>query len=119
MTIANYIIYTLIFLLTPAGVVWLCRRYAWLEKLGPIMVLYAIGIILGNMPFVPEGIATLQDILPNVMIPLAIPMMLFGCNFTRKEMPLRQCSCMGMCRGLFEAGRTTDWRPRSVPAISR
>lgn len=89
MTIANYIIYTLIFLLTPAGVVWLCRRYAWLEKLGPIMVLYAIGIILGNMPFVPEGIATLQDILPNVMIPLAIPMMLFGCTFTRKEMPLQ------------------------------
>lgn len=89
MSIANYIIYTLIFLLTPAGVVWLCRRYAWLEKLGPIMVLYAIGIILGNMPFVPEGIATLQDILPNVMIPLAIPMMLFGCTFTRKEMPLQ------------------------------
>ena len=89
MSIANYIIYTLIFLLTPAGVVWLCRRFSWLEKLGPIMVLYAIGIILGNMPFVPDGIATLQDILPNVMIPLAIPMMLFGCTFTRKEMPLQ------------------------------
>ena len=89
MSIANYIIYTLIFLLTPAGVVWLCRRFSWLEKLGPIMVLYAIGIVLGNMPFVPEGIATLQDILPNVMIPLAIPMMLFGCTFTRKEMPLQ------------------------------
>ena len=89
MTILSYIIYTLIFLLTPAGVIWLCRRVSLLGKLGPIMVLYAIGMLIGNMPFVPDNIATIQDIIPNVMIPLAIPMMLFGCTFTRKEMPLQ------------------------------
>jgi uncharacterized membrane protein len=53
------------------------------------MVLYAIGMILGNLPFVPNEITTLQEIIPNIMVPLAIPMMLFGCVFTRKEARLQ------------------------------
>ena len=89
MTIFNYIILTLIFCITPAGVVWLCRRVPLLGKIGPIMVLYAVGMILGNLPFIPSEITTLQELLPNVMVPLAIPMMLFGCVFTRKEARLQ------------------------------
>lgn len=89
MAIINYIILAAIFCITPAGVIWLCRRYTLLGKLGPIMVLYAIGMIVGNLPFIPEQITTLQDILPNVMIPLAIPMMLYGCSFSRGEAGLQ------------------------------
>lgn len=89
MTILYYIILTLIFCITPAGVVWLCRRVQLLGKIGPIMVLYAIGMILGNLPFIPSEIATLQELLPNIMVPLAIPMMLFGCVFSRKEARLQ------------------------------
>lgn len=77
---------TIIFCLTPAGVIWLCRRVPLLGKLGPIMVLYAVGMIFGNMPFIPSSIASVQDLLPNILIPLAIPMMLFGCTFSRGEM---------------------------------
>ncbi|MBQ6571594.1 MAG: DUF819 family protein [Alistipes sp.] len=79
-----------IFFIVPAGVVWLCRRYRPLEQLGPIMVLYAIGMVIGNLPFIPTEIATLQEFLPNVLIPLAIPMMLYGCTFSRGEARL-QC----------------------------
>ena len=61
MTIFEYIIYTLFFCLAPAGVIWACRRYKVLEKIGPIMVLYAIGMIVGNLPFLPEGLKVLQD----------------------------------------------------------
>lgn len=89
MSILYYLIYGAIFLITPAGVLWLCRRYSLLGKLGPIMVLYAIGMLIGNLPFNPPQIATLQDILPNIMIPLAIPMMLFGCSFSRNEAGLQ------------------------------
>lgn len=77
---------TIIFCLTPAGVIWLCRRVPLLGKLGPIMVLYAVGMIFGNLPFIPSSIASVQDLLPNILIPLAIPMMLFGCTFSRGEM---------------------------------
>ena len=83
------ILITIIFCLTPAGVVWLCRRVPLLGKLGPIMVLYAVGMIFGNLPFIPSSIASVQDLLPNILIPLAIPMMLFGCTFSRNEMRLQ------------------------------
>lgn len=89
MTIFYYTLLTLIFCLTPAGVIWLCRRFPLLNKIGPIMILYGIGMLIGNFPMVPAEIKTLQDILPNVMIPLAIPMMLFGCTFTRKDAGLQ------------------------------
>ena len=89
MTILIYILLTLVFCITPAGVIWLCRRYPMLNKLGPIMILYAIGMVMGNLPHLPVEIAQVQDILPNVMIPLAIPMMLFGCNFSFREARLQ------------------------------
>lgn len=66
------------------------QKVPLLGKLGPIMVLYAVGMLFGNMPFVPAEIKTVQDLLPNVLIPLAIPMMLFGCTFSRHEARL-QC----------------------------
>ena len=89
MEIFNYILLTAIFCITPAGVIWLCRRYSVLGKIGPIMVLYAIGMVIGNLPFIPKEITALQDLLPNVMIPLAIPMMLYCCNFSRSEARLQ------------------------------
>lgn len=89
MTLVEYIIYTLFFCVAPAGVIWACQRYKVLGKIGPIMVLYAIGMVIGNLPFLPEGIKSLQDMIPNVMIPLAIPMMLFGCHFSSREAGLQ------------------------------
>ena len=79
----------LLLCVTPAGVIWLCRRVPVLGKLGPIMVLYAIGMIIGNLPFIPVEMKAVQDLLPNVVVPLAIPMMLFGCVFSRREARLQ------------------------------
>ena len=94
MQIFNYIILSAIFCLTPAVVLWLCRRIPLLGKVGPIMVLYAIGMIIGNLPFIPAEIKPLQEIIPNIMVPLAIPMMLFGCSFSRKELRLQIKLCV-------------------------
>ena len=84
-----YILLTALFCLIPAGVIWLCRKYPFLDTIGPIMILYAIGIVIGNLPFMPAELKVLQDMIPNIVIPLAIPMMLFGCVFTSKEMGLQ------------------------------
>ena len=53
------------------------------------MMLYAIGMVIGNLPGLPAEMKVLQEMIPNVVIPLAIPMMLFGCVFSRKEMGLQ------------------------------
>ena len=101
MSIVNYILLLAIYCLTPAVVIWLCRKYSWLGKLGPIMVLYAIGMTIGNLPYNPPEMAVLQDLLPNIAVPLAIPMMLFGCTFSRKELRLQVKLCAS---GFLSAG---------------
>ena len=78
------ILTVLFFLLIPAGVLWLCRRLPWLDKIGPVLTLYIIGIIFGNL-FHPSGMAGIQEILSSAMVPLAIPLMLFSCTFRRSE----------------------------------
>ena len=88
MAIFNYLWLTAMFCVVPAGVLWLCRKYSWLDKIGPVMILYAIGLVIANIPM-PAEIAKLQGIIPTVMIPLAIPMMLFGCTFKTSEVALQ------------------------------
>ena len=93
MVIFNYTLTTLIFVLAPALALWLCRRFSILDKIGPIMILYAFGIILGNIPWKPAEMPIMQELATSITVPLAIPMMLFGCRFTLSEasQQLRVC----------------------------
>lgn len=72
------------FLLCPACVLWLCRRFPLLDKIGPVLILYIMGIIFGNL-FHPSGMADVQDVLSSATVPLAIPLMLFSCTFQRSK----------------------------------
>ena len=78
------ILLILSYLLAPAGVMWLCRKVSWLGKIGPVLVLYILGIILGNV-WHPTGMAAIQEVLSSAAVPLAIPLMLFGCTFRKGE----------------------------------
>lgn len=72
------------FCIIPAGVILLCRKISILGKIGPILLLYLIGLLIGNIGIIPDQLPTVQDIMSNATVPLAIPLMLFGCTF-RKE----------------------------------
>ena len=78
------ILVILFFLLSPACVLWLCRRIPVLDKIGPVLILYIIGIIFGNI-FHPSGMAGIQEVLSSATVPLAIPLMLFSCTFQRSK----------------------------------
>ena len=78
------ILVILFFLLSPACVLWLCRRFPVLDKIGPVLILYIVGIIFGNL-FHPSGMADVQDVLSSATVPLAIPLMLFSCTFQRSK----------------------------------
>lgn len=79
---AGTILITLFFLLAPAGVLRLCRHYPAFGKVGPVLILYVLGILVGNL-FHPAGMARIQQALSSAMVPLAIPLMLFSCTFHR------------------------------------
>jgi uncharacterized membrane protein len=72
-----------IYVLTPAAVLWLCRKMPLLNKIGPVLLLYLCGLILGNSGLISEDTFKLQDLLVTIIIPLAIPLMLFSSNFLK------------------------------------
>lgn len=109
------VIYTLIFLLAPAAVLWICKRVSILGKIGPVLTLYILGIIMGNICH-PEGLPQVQDVLSSAAVPLAIPLMLFGCTFQKggtKSQILALLSgiiavMISVAAGYFVVGRSLD-----------
>ena len=80
----NLIILAVAFCTIPAGVLWLCRKIPALGKIGPVLILYLIGLIIGNIGIMPGQLPMIQDIMSNATVPLAIPLMLFGCTFSKE-----------------------------------
>lgn len=78
-----------IYLISPILIAWAFPRWKPLQKIGSVITAYAIGIIMALTGFVmfPEGsgeaatVSKLQTIIQSVAVPLAIPLMLFNCDF--------------------------------------
>ncbi|MBR2606855.1 MAG: DUF819 family protein [Bacteroidaceae bacterium] len=75
------ILIIILYLIAPAVVLRACRKIKTLNKIDPILILYILGVIVANTHIVPADCRGIQKTIQDVMIPLAIPMMLFGCNF--------------------------------------
>ena len=80
------ILLVLIFCLSPAFVLWLCKKVPFFGKIGPILILYILGVIIGNLPWINDGNYPLKETLTNALIPMALPMMLFACALTRNSL---------------------------------
>lgn len=92
---ALIILWVLFYLLFPALVIKLCEKVSFFSKIGTILTLYFIGVIVGNLLIFPfPKMATelygIQDLLTSLTIPLAMPLILFSCNF--KHLPIRSAS---------------------------
>lgn len=80
----------LLFVLMPALVLFLCRKVKWVGKLGPVLTLYILGVLVGNIGNIfgvelPESTSGIQNILSTVTVPFAIPLMLLGCTFSKGD----------------------------------
>ena len=83
-----YIIIAL-YILVPVLIIECFKRWTWMQKIGTVVAAYAIGIIFaltGFVHFEPGTAAAisfgkLQSTIMSVAVPLAIPLMLFNCDF--------------------------------------
>jgi uncharacterized membrane protein len=67
------------YLLFPALAIWLAgRKIAFIHKIGPVVLCYAVGLILGNTGILPASAGAVQDTLNTVAIPLALPLLFFS-----------------------------------------
>lgn len=102
-------IWIIFYLLMPAAVVHLCRKVPFLGKIGAILVLYILGILTANLLVFPfegagEKLYPLQDALTSVTIPLALPLILFACDF--RGWPVRK-ALVSLLIGLFAVATVT------------
>lgn len=115
------LILLVVFYLTfPLLIIYLCKKWSILQKLGTIVFAYLFGLILGSSGIFPEGsdqyklalqgraalpgaeleqlisngtiavedkfvnqIASVQDLIPTIVVPLAFPLLLFSLNIKR------------------------------------
>ena len=80
----------LIFYLTaPAGILFICRKTKVFNKIGPVLTLYLLGVLVANIGIFPsekvayDKLFGFMESFSGVLIPLALPMILFGCNFKK------------------------------------
>ena len=95
------IISLLFYCIFPSLIILLCRKSSVMNKIGEILLLYIVGILISNLIIFPLGLGKqlhgIQDGLTSVMILLAFPMILFGCDF--KNWKLKK-AIVALCIGL-------------------
>ena len=101
------VVWILFYLLAPAGVIWLCRRSRPLARIGTILLMYILGVLAGNLLIYPfenaaQALFPVQDALSSITIPLAMPLILFACNF--KDWPARKALVSLLCGIVAVAG---------------
>ena len=102
--IRAYIVIAL-YVLVPILIIECFKRWTWMQKIGTVVAAYAVGIIFaltGFVHFEPETAAAvsfskLQSTIMSVAVPLAIPLMLFNCDFKlwTKALPKTLWSLVG------------------------
>lgn len=73
----------LFFVFFPAVILYLCHRFAWLNKIGSVVIAYIAGLLLGNVIGIPDELNPVQEITATISIPLGIPLLLFSANIKR------------------------------------
>lgn len=98
---------TLVYLLFPFLIAYIFHRYKFLQKVGTVIMAYAVGVIMaltGVMTFEGADMAVqsqtmkaIQTWIMNISVPLAIPLLLFNCDFRlwTKSLPKTIAALLG------------------------
>ena len=86
--IRAYILIAL-YILVPVIIIECFKRWTWMQKIGTVVAAYAVGILFALTGLVHFEAGTeaavsfgkLQSTIMSVAVPLAIPLMLFNCDF--------------------------------------
>lgn len=97
---AAKIILVFFYFLFPVLVIWLGERYSFIRKIGSIVICYIVGLLLGNIGILPEGIEKMNDMITSITIPLAIPLLLFSEDI-RKWIRMAKTTFLSLVLGLI------------------
>ena len=72
------VILTLFYFLFPALIIYLDKKSSIVKKIGPVLICYGMGLLMGATGILPDGILKFQENFYALIIVLAIPMILFS-----------------------------------------
>lgn len=98
------ILIILFYVFSPLLILHLCHKYRFVNKIGAIVIAYAVGFILGNIGLLPriEGVENIHDLLTTLTIPIAIPLLLFSMD-VRKWFQIAGKTMLSMVFALIAA----------------
>ncbi len=79
----HIIVFTLYLLIVPFLVMLASKRWRVVEKINPMVILYVIGLVVGNVGIVGQEGVDVCTKFSNVTVLLAIPLMLLSCDFRK------------------------------------
>ena len=65
----------------PLVLVLLAKRWPIIDKISPMVILYVIGLVVGNAGWLGVNATNICTQVSNVVVLLTIPLMLLGCNY--------------------------------------
>ena len=75
-------ILTLLYLFgIPLVIVLMAKRWSIINKISPMVILYVIGLVVGNCGWIGERAMHVCSGVSSVVVLLTIPLMLLGCNY--------------------------------------
>lgn len=71
---------SLMYLLVPAVIIWLCRRLAFLDSIGVVVLSFALGVALAFSGLLPntDGVRSVQENLSGISVILALSLLVFS-----------------------------------------
>lgn len=73
----------LFYFLFPALVLYFEPKFNIIRKIGGVVICYGMGLLIGNIGVIPGGMEEFQETINTVVVPLAIPMLLFSLDIRK------------------------------------
>lgn len=74
------ILLVIFYVVSPAIILYLCKKYSFLNKFGAVGIAYVLGLLIGNIGILDVTVKNIQENLTQSTIPLALPLLLFSVN---------------------------------------
>jgi len=88
------------FILMPVLIIYLEGKYKTVKKAGGVLICYVLGAFVGNVGLLPEEAYRYQDLLSQLTVPLALPLILFSMD-VKKWLKMAGSAISSLLLGLF------------------
>ncbi len=74
----SVVLINVFYILFPIIIIYLCTTYPIFDKIGMIIICYGVGLVLGNINLLPQGILSSQETLCEISVAISLPLLLFS-----------------------------------------